>query len=168
MRAWRALWLVLCCGLVQSAPAAEITPLKNPLPAIAGKEVVLTIANGNARIALTLADIESLPMRQTVLRTPWGRNGVYQGVLLSDLLAAHNLKVTGELEIRALDNYVSRIPAEKLRGRALLATRFDGKPIPLSSRGPLILLWPEEEQAVLKRGVAPHSWVWSISQFALR
>ncbi len=117
---------------------------------------------------LTLSDIEKLPMHQTMLRTPWGMNGAYQGVLLSDFLAAYKLDVKSELVITALDRYVSNITADKLRGRAFLATRFSGKPIPQTARGPLILLWPDEEESVLKLGMAPHSWVWSISQFRLQ
>ncbi len=151
------------------ADAAEIAPLKTQLPQASGKEVVLTIVSGDMRIKLTLAEIEKLPMQETRLNTPWGMNGVYDGVLLRDLLAVYKLNVESQLVINALDNYVSRISAQEINGgNAFLATRFNGKPIPLATKGPLILVWPEQEEAVLKRGVAPHSWVWSISQFTLQ
>lgn len=168
MRVWHILLLILLPALAQTAAAGEITPLANPLPAAPNRETALTIAGGERRITLTLADIEKLPMHETMLKTPWGINGTYQGVLLSDLLAEYRLHVENELLITALDSYVSNIPAGKLRGRAFLATRLSGKPIPRTARGPLILLWPEEEESALKLGVTPHSWVWSISQFTVQ
>lgn len=160
---------VLCLmSLMSFSRAAEIIPLQGSLAPAMSKEVVLTLSSGDKSFALTLADIERLPVQQTTLKTPWGLSGTFQGVLVRDLMAAYQLKASKRIVLGALDNYVAGISKGELDGSpAFFATRFNGKPIALENRGPLILLWPGKDEAALQGKATASSWTWSIKTMAV-
>lgn len=168
----RISYIVLLCTLLgwsQFSSAADMSPVKTPLQKIADKQTQLTLKGTGSSVKLSLADIESLPMYQTTLNTQWGMNGTFHGVLLNDLLAAHKLKVSKKLVLHALDNYMSQIPLGEVNGsQAMLATRFNGQPIPLNNKGPFILIWPAKDKAVMEGKAPISSWVWSVDEIAVQ
>jgi len=145
--------------------AAEIIPLKTALAPSTSNENVVTLIAGNQRQSLTLADIEKLSLQQTTLKTPWGTQGTFQGVMLKDLLSAHHLNVNKRVIFKALDNYAAGISKGEIeRSPAFIATRFNGLAIPLNNKGPLILLWPARDTLAAQNQAPQSSWTWSISE----
>jgi hypothetical protein len=159
--------VMILCLLLAGVPslAAQIEPVVTPLPAVAAGGTVLTIKNGTTKAALTLADLERLPLKQSTVKTAFGLEGTFQGVLLNDLLAAHGLANTAKITVIAGDGYVISFSHEEMAASpGMIATRLDGKPINDSARGPLLLIWPEQEQEVLAGRKDSMDWVWSIEE----
>ena len=62
---------------------------------------------------------------------------VFEGVLLSDLLAAHDLQAAGDITVTAENDFVSLFSPEVLNATPILvATRVDGRPHSRRARGP--------------------------------
>lgn len=116
------------------------------------------------REQLSLSDIERLPLHEARLQHPEGPEGVYSGVLLEDLLAAYALGDAARLRLIAVDNYSTFLKQAQRREKDyLLVTRFDGAPIPQSQRGPLMLVVPADEDAVLEGHEPFDKWIWSLA-----
>jgi hypothetical protein len=148
--------------------AAEITPLKTTLAPSTSKEIVVTLSGSNLHQTLTLADIEKLPLQQTTLKTPWGMQGTFQGVMLKDLLSAYHLTLNKRVIFKALDNYAAGISKGEIeRSPAFIATRLNGLAIPLNNKGPLILLWPARDTQAAQNQAPQSSWTWSISDISV-
>ncbi|MDD2721517.1 MAG: molybdopterin-dependent oxidoreductase [Gallionella sp.] len=165
MRLIQILLLVVIAVCSTLSVAADIVVLAKPLPAVTGKDKpLLTLTHAGMTYRLSLAEIERLPMYQTRLTTQWGMSGTFQGVLMSDLLKAYRMTDAKRLSISALDNYDSTLAMREFQtSQGFLATRLEGKPIPLENKGPLILLWPSKEEDALQGRATMTSWVWSIS-----
>lgn len=170
MRPIQVLLLVVLSVCAPFSQAAEIVVLDKVLPAVAGKDKpLLTLTHAGLTHRLSLADLERLPMYQTRLTTQWGMSGMFQGVLMSDLLKTYRMTDAKRLSISALDNYDSTLAMREFQTSAgFLATRLDGKPIPPDNKGPLILLWPSREEDALQGRATMSSWVWSISSIDAR
>jgi len=147
-----------------SAEAAHIEPLQSPLSPAAAGPPILTIENGTHSVSLSLADIERrFPMKQSTLKTDFGMQGTFEGVLLSDVLATYGLSGDAKIIVSATDDYDVVLSRQDIVGSpGLLATRLDGKPINDPNKGPTVLVWPELEQAVLSHQITDTEWVWSI------
>ena len=169
MRFIHVMLFSILSGWLQAATAAEISPAKTVLQPSSDNRPVLTIDVGSKSVKFTLSDIEKLPMYQTTLKTQWGMSGTFQGVLMSDLMEKYNLKSARRIVFAALDNYVAGLTIGELNGSpSFLATRFNGQAIPLDNKGPLILLWPAKEEAVLQGKASSSSWVWSIFKISMQ
>lgn len=168
LRAIHAMFLALICGWSQLTVAAEIAPLNSKLVPIQNEQSILTIVSSTGTVKLKLSDIEQLPMYQATMKTYWGMNGTFQGVLMRDLMDKYKLnRKEKQLIFHALDNYSAGLSkGEFERGQALLATRLNGQAIPLDNKGPLILLWPSREMEALQGKAAPSSWIWSVSEIS--
>lgn len=168
MRRINTALLTILIGFLQTAYAADISPLKATLSPSQNQQAILTITTKGNSTKLTLADIERLPMKQTTLQTNWGMSGTFQGVLLSDLMATYHLdKDAKRIVFSTTDSYVAGLSKGEINGSpAFLATRLNGLPIPMNNKGPLILLWPAKAEAVLQGKALASSWVWSVSSIS--
>lgn len=163
---------VLLLAVAASGPAcaADITALTAPLAAVATADapVVKITVDGQTR-DISLADIEKLPLKQTTLATNWGTKGTWQGVLLADLAAAYGMGASRQLHLLALDDYAVDLSMGDIRSeQAFLATRFEGKPIPLEEKGPVLLLWPTQSEAALSGTASLANWIWSIVEMTAK
>lgn len=147
--------MLLIAPAVQAAETAPVgmapVPVDGPaIVDVAGK-------------ALTLAAIETLPLRQSRMANPWSPDGaVWVGVRLVDLLAAQGL-AGREVALRAKDNYTIRLKPADINGdEPLLATRMDGKPLDPATTGPLMLLWPAQAEKVMAKTAPDANWIWGI------
>jgi hypothetical protein len=158
--------LAIIIGLISFSKivnAADIEALKTALPPASTTNSVLVIETPFGKKQLNLADLERLPMKQSTIRTSFGMSGTFQGIMLSDLLAAYGLTNTNEITLIASDDYAAVVSKSELRASpALLATRLNGKTIDDPTRGPLILLWPYQEQAALTGEKNDSEWIWSV------
>jgi len=158
--------MILCLLLAGgSSFAAQIEPVVAPLPAVAAGGTVLTVKSPTGKTALTLADLERLPLKQSTVKTAFGMEGTFQGILLSDLLAAYGLAGVAKITVIAGDGYVIGFSHDEMAASpGMIATRLDGKPISDPAKGPLLLIWPEQEQAVLAGRKDSMDWVWSVEE----
>lgn len=77
--------------------------------------------------------------------TAWSKfNTSWEGVLIDDLLAEANLELpTAFALVHSYDGYSTNVPAKDLtRGKAIVATKFDGQPLTDEHGGPARLLVP--------------------------
>jgi hypothetical protein len=154
---------VICCiAVALPCWAGTISRFEGLLaPAEDGK--LLDVHGPEGSRSLDRAELERFPLWQSTLKTAWGQSGTFQGVLLNDLLAAYQITGFTRLRISASDGYVIFVtPGEIAAATGLIATRLDGAPISVSDKGPLLLLWPEQESAAFAGGNALATWVWGL------
>jgi hypothetical protein len=158
-----------------TAPSASVPTVVSSGSLAAGEkvaapkgEVVLTITgdigevNKGRKLVLDLASLEK--MRQTRLEAaePFLKRRVtFQGVLLSDLLAVAGVPDSAsKVSLTALDDYkVDFTLADVRSSQMLLATRADGKHMPVDKSGPIRIVFPDGSSL----GRNPDLWIWSVS-----
>ena len=130
-------------------------------------EVVLTVsgdigaANKGKTLELDLASLEQ--MRRVRLETaePFLKRRVtFEGVLLSDLLAVADVPDTAStVSLTALDDYKVDFKVADVRSsQMLLATKADGKHMPVDRSGPIRIVFPDSSSM----GRNPDLWIWSV------
>lgn len=154
---------------VASATCLMITHLLLMAQAIASEPVILSIHHGNQQQSLTLTDLDAMPQQQADFQAAWGPKGQWQGVYLHHLLQHYELQSFQDIRLNALNEYRIRLTQQDIeQGQPILATRFNGEPIPLKKNGPIILIWPQQAEQVLV-GTAPLAlWIWSLSEIRVR
>ena len=140
-------------------------PEGNVLLTVTGS-IANTNASGKAELDSRL--IETFGVTRLQTSTPWteGRP-VFEGVLMRDLLeglGAEAKKVT----VVALNDYKIDIPAEDFsKYPVLLATKMDGKPLRIRDKGPLWLIYPQDDFPELQNKPTQAKWVWQIKAMNL-
>lgn len=142
--------------------------LAGALPPARGKVILTVIGsiaerNAGEQAQLDLDMIESLPQRTFTTMTPWSAQAIrFSGPLMRDLLAY--LKASGtQIAAYALNDYKVLIPAEDARRYDLiLATRIDGKPIPVRTRGPLFVVYPFDGHPELQSSRYHERSIWQL------
>ena len=131
-------------------------------------EVVLTVtgdigaANKGSRLELDLASLEQMRRVRLEAAEPFlKRRVMFEGVLLSDLLAVAGVPDTAsKVSLTALDDYKVEFKVADVRSsQMLLATRADGKHMPVDRSGPIRIVFPDGSSL----GRNPDLWVWSVS-----
>ena len=103
-------------------------------------------ANKGRTLELDLASLEQ--MRRVRLETaePFLKRRVtFEGVLLSDLLAVADVPDTAStVSLTALDDYKVDFKVADVRSsQMLVATKADGKPMPVDRSGPIRIVFPD-------------------------
>jgi len=88
----------------------------------------LTVSGPTGETAYTPAQLEEIGFMRMTTVTPWREApAAFDGVLLSDLLAANGLADASAINVVAENDYVVRIPADVWeRWPILVATRLNG------------------------------------------
>lgn len=151
------------------APAVRAASLAKP----AGR-VVLTVSGkigehntGNAA-AFDLAMLDALPQGQFTGETPWTKGQTtFTGPLGSGLLAAVGATGT-KMRISALNDYSCDVPVADFSSyRVILATRQDGKTMPVREKGPVWVIYPWDTDASLRSETYYQRCVWQIKTIEL-
>lgn len=139
---------VACClffGLSTSAIAApkpvELTPMRH-------KEAQLEIrVSEGSSAAYAPADLEAFPTYRIETTTPWRETpAVFEGILLTDLLAAHGLLDAPSIRVTAENDFTTIIDQEVWEATPILvATRVDGRPHSRRDRGPIQFVVASED-----------------------
>lgn len=112
-------------------------------------KVILTISgkvaekNTATAAVFDLAMLEKLPQQTFTTNTPWDKTPTkFTGPLLRDVLAA--VKASGTtLKAMALNDYQTVIPLEDAtRFNVIVAHQMNDKAIPVSTKGPLFIVYP--------------------------
>jgi len=130
-------------------------------------EVVLTVtgdigtANKGKKLELDLASLEKMRRVRVEAAEPFLKRRVtFEGVLLSDLLEVAGVPdAASTVSLTALDDYKVDFKVSDIRSsQMLLATRADGKHMPVDRSGPIRIVFPDGSTL----GRNPDLWIWSV------
>jgi hypothetical protein len=173
---------VAACGGGEEAPAPSAAAPDVSVPQVvddgtlvAGEkigapkgEVVLTMSgdigarNKGKTLQLDLASLEQMRRVRLEAAEPFlKRRVMFEGVLLSDLLAVAEVPDTAStVSLTALDDYKVDFKLADVRSsQMLLATKADGKHMPVDRSGPIRIVFPDASSL----GRNPDLWIWSVS-----
>lgn len=131
-------------------------------------EVVLTLtgdigtANKGSKLVLDLASLEQMRRVRVEAAEPFlKRRVMFEGVLLSDLLAVAGVPSSAsKVSMTALDDYKVDFKLDDVRSsQMLLATKADGKHMPVDRSGPIRIVFPDSSSL----GRNPDLWIWSVA-----
>ena len=131
-------------------------------------EVVLTVTgaigehNKGKRLELDLASLERMRQVRLEAAEPFlKRRVMFEGVLLSDLLTVAGVSDSAsKVSLTALDDYKVDFKVADVRSsQMLLATKADGKHMPVDRSGPIRIVFPDSSSL----GRNPDLWIWSVS-----
>jgi hypothetical protein len=175
-----ALAVAACGGGQEEAPAASAPDVSVPQVVDDGSlaagekigapkgEVVLTMtgaigaANNGKKLELDLASLEQMRRVRLEAAEPFlKRRVLFEGVLLSDLLAVAGVPDgASTVSLTALDDYKVDFKVADVRSsQMLLATKADGKHMPVDRSGPIRIVFPDASSL----GRNPDLWIWSVS-----
>ena len=175
-----ALALAACGGGEDEAPTQAAPSASSPLVVDDGTlaagekiaspkgEVVLTMtgdigaANKGKKLELDLASLESMRRVRLEAAEPFlKRRVMFEGVLLSDLLEVAGVPDSAsKVSLTALDDYKVDFTVDDVRSsQMLLATKADGKHMPVDRSGPIRIVFPDSSSL----GRNPDLWIWSVS-----
>jgi hypothetical protein len=131
-------------------------------------EVLLTVsgdigtANKGKTLELDLASLEQMRRVRLEAAEPFlKRRVMFEGVLLSDLLAVAGVPDSAsKISLTALDDYKVDFKVADVRSsQMLLATKADGKHMPVDRSGPIRIVFPDASSL----GRNPDLWIWSVA-----
>jgi hypothetical protein len=131
-------------------------------------EVVLTVSgdigarNKGRTLQLDLASLERMRQVRLEAAEPFLKRRVtFEGVLLADLLAVAGVPDSAsKVSLTALDDYKVDFTLDDVRSsQMLLATKADGKHMPVDRSGPIRIVFPDSSSL----GRNPDLWIWSVS-----
>lgn len=170
MNSFERAWAARCLGLLLAVLAAAAPAVEpSDLPPSQDAEPVLTLVDGDETTELSLADIETLDLYDVEMQHFEGLTGVFTGVRLAQFVREHGLADARRLRFIAADDYTIFLEPEQIAERGfLLVTRFNGEPMPRTELGPLMLIVPDEAEAVREGETTPTDWIWALTEIRAR
>ncbi|KPF47487.1 molybdopterin-dependent oxidoreductase [Rhizobium sp. G187] len=153
-----ALAVVMSAGVV--FPALALDAPTGPVVLTVQGEISETNVGDTAQFDLAM--LEKLAGREAKMETPWTKGVVtFKGPLLKSVLEA--VGATGsQLKVRAINDYAADVPAEDAEMATMLATHLDGKLMSVRDKGPLMLVYPfDQDKGLLNEKYFARS-VWQI------
>jgi hypothetical protein len=126
--------------------------------------------NSGDSIQMDMATIESVGLVDYKVNDPFEkRPTVFRGVLMSDLLDLWKVdKDATTLEMIALNDYKVDVPISDLRQYPVFfAVQQDGKYMPVSTRGPAMLVYPYDN-FTFDRKKYDDFWIWQIKSINVK
>jgi len=130
------------------------------------KSPVLTIDGAIASqepVDFTFEQLEEIGTAEITTTTPWHNGQVtFTGVPMADLMK--KVGATGtKISVFALNNYHTEIPLSDFKEHeVILATKKDGKFMPISDKGPLFIIYPFDSDEELKSEVFYSRSAWQV------
>lgn len=156
---------MLLAFLMSAVCATSALALDAPKgPVILTVKGAITNTNAGDAAEFDLAMLEALAGRKATMETPWTDGKVtFEGPLLSALLEA--VGSTGTLlSVKALNDYAAEVPAEDAKLATMLATRIDGKLMSVREKGPLMVVYPFDQNPDLYNEKYFSRSVWQIKE----
>ena len=122
----------------QSLAAGQMT--KVMLEPISHVDAALVVVGADgSETRYSPADLEKFTTYRMVTTTPWREEpAAFEGVLLSEILAANGLSDAVAIRVTAENDYSTSMSKELLESvEILVATRVDGRPHSRRARGPI-------------------------------
>ncbi|MEQ6888770.1 molybdopterin-dependent oxidoreductase [Halomonas sp. CS7] len=131
---------------------------------------VLTLTQGSDSQGFSLTAIEATDdLHHVQMQHPEGPEGRFSGVWLNAFLTANGLEDARRVRFIADDGYTTFLTLAQRQEKAyLLATRLDGEPIGVDRLGPLMLVVPEDAEAVMEGSMPMNRWIWALEEISAR
>lgn len=113
--------------------------------------------------------LEQIGMMDVQTSTPWTEGQpVFNGVRMSDLLA--HVGASGETIFAvALNDYKVEIPiADFKEFPVILASAMDGERLKVRDKGPLWIIYPQDDHEELKTKETQSKWVWQVKELRVQ
>lgn len=162
----------LLAGLVLAA--GTVAAQQQPLPPPAGAPILeitgrVAVTNGDAKARFDLAMLESLGVSRIRTTTAW-TNGPqnFEGVSMKALL--ERVGAFGDrIEAVALNDYKVEIPASDFaRWPVILAYRHNGELMRVRDKGPLWIVYPQDEFPALNNKEIQGRWAWQVKELRVK
>ncbi|OLP57884.1 hypothetical protein BJF93_13655 [Xaviernesmea oryzae] len=135
--------------------------------AIAADAPILSLRGpqGEVLSEQSLASLDTLPQSKFKTSTPWHKGVVeFSGTALSAYFEAAHVSPR-KIRLVALNDYVVDAEvSDLLAGDALLATRQNGVPLPISDKGPVFLIFPFDARSELQHQSYYSRAVWQLTE----
>ena len=130
---------------------------------VAGRAGELEVRAGGVATVYSEAELEALGMSSLVTTTSWTDGPQsFDGVLLSRIAEVHGVK-NGMMKVTAINGYEAELEvSELLAYPVLLATRQNGKRMPLREKGPFWIVYPRDEFPEFNDERHNYKWVWQV------
>ena len=159
--------LALLC-LCVAAAQAETLP-KPAGPVLLDVTGTIGTTNSDGKASFDLEMLEAIGKATTVTTTAWteGR-ATFEGVLLSKLM--ERVGATGKTAVTiALNDYKVDIPVEDFsRYPVILAYRMNGERLKIRDKGPLWVIYPQDDFPDLKTKQTQAKWVWQVKEIRFK
>jgi hypothetical protein len=176
-----SVFLVAACGTSPNADSIykRVTDAKlkpgDSIPAPTGESVLTVIGkigtkNSGDNIQMDMPTIESVGLVDYKVNDPFEkRPTTFRGVLMSTLLDLWKVdKDATILEMVALNDYKVEVPISDLRKYPVIfATQQDGQYMPVSTRGPAMLVYPYDNFQFDRQKYDDY-WIWQIKSINVK
>ncbi len=160
----RHLKFAICAllGAVFIGSAALAGTVKIDHTPISLNRAQLTVSGPNGEVTYTPQELEQIDFRRLTTVTPWRETpAAFDGVLLTDLLAANGISEASAINVIAENDYVVEIPSEVWkRWPILLATRVNGLAHTRRQKGPIQFILPMSDDRSVGLEEHQSNWVW--------
>lgn len=137
---FRRLTAIMAALILSVLPSLAVTPDPVELEPIQHANAFLVVVGADGlETKYTPAQLEEFTTYSLTTTTPWRKEPArFEGVLLSDILAAHGLDSVDAIRVTAENDYSTVMERELLETvQILVATRVDGRPHSRRARGPI-------------------------------
>ncbi len=151
------------CIVSSLLACAAVTLICALAPAVVASEPILTVERQDGVVReLTLPDLDMLPQITIRTKTPWHQGEqVFVGPSLLTLIRSHGIE--GKLLLaEAINDYHALIPTDELTAEyPILATRRNGKTMPVRDKGPIFIIYPYSSMGRTQARILSQS-VWQL------
>lgn len=149
-------------------PAAAQTPIPKPKgPPVLTVSGKIRNPNQGKDAAFDMPTLEGLGLTSFSTKTPWTNKTTFSGVLLDTLMKRIGAYGTTVVAY-ALNDYSAELPISDFAAYgALLATRMDGKYMPVTDKGPLFIVYPFDSNSDLARQTYYGRCVWQLDRMSI-
>ncbi|NTS76505.1 hypothetical protein HR060_06440 [Catenovulum sp. SM1970] len=139
--------------------------MANRTIALAGKAIKADLPK-----SMTIKMLEQkLPIQHYDVLEPWNNQvSRFSGFLLSDIAAELGTNKVSQITLTAIDNYqVTYRASEWQQEIILLASKEEGKAIPIGTKGQLRTVYPANEMNYQQDPTAFSKWMWVVKRIEL-
>jgi hypothetical protein len=151
---------------ILSAADALAPPRDRVILSVTGR---IERANAPDRADFDRAGLERLGMTEIVTSTDWTQGKKrFEGPLVRDVLTAVGASGTSVYAV-ALNGYRFEIPvADFARYPVILALKSDGQYMSVREKGPIWIVYPQDQHPELDNAATKNKWIWNLRTFEVR
>jgi len=156
------IFIFLLLGVMSFASYAAERPTGRVILTLSG---AVDETNSREEIQFDLARLNQLPQYYVTTHNPWtkGRH-TYQGFSAIDLFSHLSIYNT-TLQVTALNEYMTEIPlSDFVNNGAIFATHIDGQPMSVRNLGPIMVIYPFDENENLKSEMYYGRSIWQVDR----
>lgn len=156
--------LLLFAGVAQAEALAK--PEGPVILTVSGK---IKVTNAGGKAEFDLAMLEAIGGATTDTTTAWTEGkGHFEGVLVSKLM--ERVGASGDTAVTvAINDYKVEIPVSDFgRYPVILAYRLNGEQLKIRDKGPLWIVYPQDDHPELKTKETQAKWVWQVKEIRFK